>query len=125
MTTTVDMRTVSDSLPAVGSARPRAVTIRSRQGNRRYGLGFNGAELLEIGGCSSNDIFQETGKRGILVRNVQAKVAPTGRGERVRAQNVSFDVAVEADASQRDILDLIDRRDPVAEVPNLLCFALE
>jgi hypothetical protein len=119
MTTIVGIRTMSDSLLAV--VRPAADgDHRSRQASRRYRSGFDGAEPLEIGGCSGNDIFREAGKRGILVRNVQAKVRSDWSGEPVRAQNVSFDEAVEADASQQDILDLIDRTDPVAEVPKLI-----
>jgi OsmC-like protein len=77
------------------------------------------------GGCYSKDIFREAGKRGISVRNVQVAIRADWSGEPVRAQNVSFDVAVEADATQKDILDLIQRTVRVAEIPNSLRFGAE
>ena len=86
------------------------------------GLGFNGGELLllAIGGCYSNDIYREAAKRGLNVHNVQVKVTADWGGDPVRAQNVSFSVTVEADAPEREILDLIHHTDQVAEIPNSL-----
>jgi putative redox protein len=119
MMTTVEIRTMSDSSLAVGSAGPRAVTIDRAKEAGGYRLGFNGGELLlAIGGCDSNDIFRETGKRGLSVRNVQVTVRADWSGEPVRAQNVSFDVVVEADATQESILNLIPHTDRIAEIPN-------
>jgi organic hydroperoxide reductase OsmC/OhrA len=90
-------------------------------------LGFNGGELLllAIGGCYSNDIFREAGKRGISVRKVQVTVRADWSGEPVRAQSVSFDVAVEADATREDIFDLSQHTDRVAEIPNSLRLGTE
>ena len=76
--------------------------------------------LLAIGGCYSNDVFREAAKRGIAVKNVQVTVKADWGGEPVRAQNVSFDVVVEADATEAEIADLIRHTDRVAEIPNSL-----
>jgi putative redox protein len=91
------------------------------------GLGFNGGELLllAIGGCYSNDIFREAGKRGLSVKNVQVEVNADGGGDPVRAQNVSFSVVVEADAAEQEILELIRHTDHVAEIPNSLRLGAE
>jgi putative redox protein len=127
MMTTVDIRTMSDSSLAAGSAGPTTVTIDRAKETGGYGLGFNGGKLplLAIGGCYSNDIFREAGKRGISVRNVRVTIRDDWSGEPVRAQNVSCDVAVEADAPRRHILELIQHPDRVAEIPNSLRFGTE
>ncbi len=91
------------------------------------GLGFNGGELLllAIGGCYSNDIYREAGKRNITVHQVAVTVSADWGGDPVRAQNVSFAVKVEADASQQEILDLIHHTDSIAEIPNSLRLGAE
>jgi hypothetical protein len=106
--TTVNIRTISDSSLAVGSAGPRAVTIDRAKGTG----GYSDA----IAGCYSNDIFREAGKRGMSARKLQVTVRADWSDEPVRAQNVSYDVADEADA------DLIQHTDRVAEIPNSLRF---
>ena len=118
--TTVDIR-------AVGSAGLRTVTIDRVMAAGGCGLGFNGGKLLllAIGGCYSNDIFREAGKRGTSARNVQVTVRADWSGEPVRAQNVSFDVTVEAAATQENILELIQHTDRVGESPNSLRFGPE
>ena len=124
MMTTVDTRTVSDSSLAVASAGPRTVTIDRAKGTGGYLWRFNGGELLlAIGGGFSSDIFREAGKSGISLGKVKVAGRADWSGEPVRAQNVSFDVAFEADATQEDILDLIQHPDRIAEIPNSLRFA--
>lgn len=120
--TTVEIRTVSGSSLAVGSSGSKTVTIDRAKDAGGLGLGFNGGELLllAIGGCYSNDIFREAAKRGIDIENVQVTVIADWGGEPVRAQNVSFDVVVEADATEADIVELIRHTDRVAEIPNSL-----
>ncbi len=125
--TTVEIRTVSGSSLAVGSSGPRTVTIDRTKEAGGLGLGFNGGELLllAIGGCYCNDVFREAAKRGITVENVHVTVKADWAGDPVRAQNVSFDVVVEADASEAEILDLIRHTDRVAEIPNSLRLGTE
>jgi len=125
--TTVEIRTVAGSSLAVGSSGPRTVTIDRAKEAGGLGLGFNGGELLllAIGGCYSNDVFREAAKRGIAVKNVQVTVTADWGGEPVRAKNVSFDVVVEADATETEIAELIRHTDRVAEIPNSLRFSTE
>jgi putative redox protein len=118
----VEIRTVAGSSLAVGSSGPRTVTIDRAKEAGGLGLGFNGGELLllAIGGCYSNDVYREAAKRGLRVQNVEVKVTADWAGEPVRAQNVCFSVSVEAEATAREILDLIHHTDSVAEIPNSL-----
>jgi putative redox protein len=104
--TNVEIRTLSGGSLAVGSSGPRTVTIDRSKEAGGLGLGFNGGELLllAIGGCYSNDIYREAAKRGIAVNSVRVKVDADWSGDPVRAQNVSFSVIVEADASEATIL---------------------
>jgi len=125
--TSVEIRTLSGSSLAVGSSGPRTVTIDRAKEAGGLGLGFNGGELLllAIGGCYSNDIFREAAKRGVAVKSVQVTVKADWAGEPTRAQNVSFDVVVEADAAEAEIFELIRHTDRVAEIPNSLRFGTE
>jgi len=125
--TTVEIRTISESSLAVGSSGPRTVTIDRATEAGGLGLGFNGGELLllAIGGCYSNDIFREAVKRQISVKSVQVTVHADWGGDPVRAQNVSFDVSVEADAPEAAIRELIRHTDQVAEIPNSLRLGTE
>jgi putative redox protein len=125
--TSVEIRTVTESSLAVGSSGARTVTIDRTKESGGLGLGFNGGELLllAIGGCYSNDIFREAAKRGVAVSDVQVTVNADWAGKPVRAQNVSFSVVVEADACEKEILDLIRHTDQVAEISNSLRLGTE
>ncbi len=125
--TTVEIRTISGTSLAVGSSGSRTVTIDRSKESGGEGLGFNGGELLllAIGGCYSNDVFREATKRGLNVKNVQVTVNADWAGDPVRAQNVSFSVMVEADATQAEIVELIRHTDRVAEIPNSLRLGTE
>lgn len=120
--TVIEIRTLPDSSLAIGSSGPRTVTVDRAKEAGGQGLGFSGGELLllAIGGCFSNDIFREAARRGMIVHSVQVRVQADWGGEPVRAQNVSFSVQVEADASEQQITDLIQHTDRVAEIPNSL-----
>ncbi len=86
------------------------------------GLGYNGGELLflAIGACYTNDIFREASKRGINVKSVQVDVEGGWGGDPMRAQNVVFSAKVEAEASENEIMELIQQTDRVAEIHNSL-----
>ena len=122
--TRVEIRTMDGGSLAVGSSGSRTVTIDRNKEAGGLGLGFNGGELLllAIGGCYSNDIYREAAKRGLAVNAVQVVVNADWGGDPVRAQNVSFSVIVEANASETEILELIQHTDSVAEIPNSLRF---
>lgn len=125
--TTVEIRSLADSSLAVGSSGPRTVTIDRAKEAGGLGLGFNGGELLllAIGGCYSNDIYREAGKRGIKVHSVKVQVSADWGGEPVRAQDVTFSVVIEADAPEAEIGELIQHTDRVAEIPNSLRMGTE
>lgn len=125
--TTVEIRTITGSSLAVGSSGARTLTVDRPKESGGLGSGFNGGELLllAIGGCYSNDVFREAGKRGISVANVRITVSADWAGDPVRARNVQFSVVVEADASEQEIIELIQHTDRVAEIPNSLRLGTE
>ena len=125
--TTVEIRTIAGNSLAVGSSGGRTVTIDRAKAAGGLGLGFNGGELLllAVGGCYSNDMFREAEKRKMCVKNVRVIVRADWGGDPVRALNVSFDVSVEADAPEKEILALIQHTDRVAEIPNSLRLGTE
>ena len=120
--TNVRVRTVQDACVAVGWAGHRTLTVDRPEQAGGMGLGFNGAELLllAIGGCYCNDIFREAAKRSMEIKSVQLDVQADWGGDPVRAQNVTFSTRVESEASEADILALIEHTDQVAEIPNSL-----
>jgi len=88
-----------------------------------FGSSANGGEMLflALATCYCNDLYREAARRQITVRHVEVEV----RGEfqpdpGAVAENVTYDVRVEAEASEADILDLIRHTDTVAEVHNTL-----
>ena len=120
--TTVRVRTVQDACVAVGWAEHRTLTVDRPEQAGGMGLGFNGGELLllAIGGCYCNDIFREAAKRGMVIKSVQVDVQADWGGDPIRAQDVTFSTRIEAEASEADILALIEHTDQVAEIPNSL-----
>ena len=111
-----------ESYAAVGWAGNRTLTIDRPQDAGGMGLGYNGGELLflAIGACYTNDIFREAAKRGINVKSVQVDVEGDWGGDPVRAQDVMFFPKVEADASEKEIMELIHHTDRIAEINNSL-----
>ena len=120
--TTVRVRTVQDACVAVGWTGHRTLTIDRPEQAGGMGLGFNGGELLllAIGGCYCNDIFREAAKRGMAIKSVHVDVEADWGGEPVRAQNVTLATRIEAEASEGEILALIEDTDRLAEIPNSL-----
>lgn len=120
--TAVRVRTVQDACIAVGWTGPRTLTIDRPEQAGGMGLGFTGGELLllAIGGCYCNDIFREAAKLGMVIKSVQVDVQADWGGDPVRAQHVIFSPRIEAEASEADILALIEQTDRVAEIPNSL-----
>jgi putative redox protein len=120
--TSVRVRTVQDACVAVGWTGHRTLTIDRSEEAGGMGLGFNGGELLllAIGGCYCNDIFREAAKRGMVIKSVQVDVEADWGGEPVRAQNVTLATRIEAEASEKEILELIEYTDRIAEIPNSL-----
>ena len=110
--TSVRVRTVQDACVAVGWAGHRTLTVDRPEQAGGMGLGFNGGELLllAIGGCYCNDLFREAAKLGMVIKSVQVDVQADWEGDPVRAQNVTYSTRIEAEASEADILALMNRQ---------------
>src|SRR5512142_2496994 len=88
-----------------------------------YGSSVNGGELLflALATCYCNDICREAAKRNITVRSVRVEVSGDfGEAPGSRAQNITYRAAVEAEATEDQILDLMRHTDRVAEIHNTL-----
>lgn len=120
--TRVSVRTLHNAPTAVGWSGPRTLTIDRPEDAGGMGLGYSGGELLllALGACYTNDIFREAMKRGIDVRSVSVDVQGEWGGDPVRAQNITYSAAVEADAPETAIRALIEHTDRVAEIHNSL-----
>jgi organic hydroperoxide reductase OsmC/OhrA len=98
-----------------------AITIPSKSGG--YGSSANGGELLflALATCYCNDIYREAAKRSITVRSVQVEVSGEfGDAPGSAAENITYKAVVEAEASEADILALMQHTDTVAEIQNTL-----
>ncbi|MBK8027359.1 MAG: OsmC family protein [Chloroflexi bacterium] len=88
-----------------------------------YGSSANGGELLflALATCYCNDLYREAAKRNIAVQSVLVEVigefddAPGSA-----ARNIQYRAAVQAQASDEEIRDLMRYTDTVAEVQNTL-----
>lgn len=120
--TSIHVRTVNGASAAVGWSGPRTVTIDRPETAGGLGIGFNGGELLllAIGACYTNDLYREAARRNLTLSSVSVDVEGNWGGTPVRAQNVSFSVKVEANASEDEILALIKHTDEMAEIHNSL-----
>jgi hypothetical protein len=120
--TSLEMRTIAGGLLEVASSGPKTViTDRSKRG-AELGVGFNADELFQfaIGRGDSNAILPEAARRGRIAGNATITVNSDRGGDQVRAQNRSFSVVVDADASDQEIVDWIRHGDRMAEIPNSL-----
>jgi len=78
------------------------------------------SEPFRMPACYCNDLFREAAKLGMVIKSVQVDVQADWGGDPVRAQHVTFSPRIEAEASEADILALIEQTDRVAEIPNSL-----
>ena len=87
------------------------------------GSSVNGGELLflALATCYCNDVYREAAKQNIAVKSVEVTVKG-GFGDATGsvAENITYDVRAEADASEADIIALLRHTDTVAEVHNTL-----
>jgi len=125
--TSIHVRTIEGSSAAVGWSGPRTVTIDRAQAAGGLGIGFSGGELLllAIGACYTNDLYREAARKDLALKSVEVEVGGDWGGDPVRAQNVTFSVKVEANASEKEIRELIGHTDRVAEVHNSLRMGTE
>ena len=120
--TTIHVRTIDGASAAVGWSGPRTVVIDRPESSGGLGIGFSGGELLflALGACYTNDLYREAAKKNMVLRSVRVDVTGEWGGEPVRAQNVSFSVRIEGEASEEALLELIRHTDDVAEIHNSL-----
>lgn len=120
--TSIHVRTIEGASAAVGWSGPRTVTIDRSESAGGLGIGFNGGELLllALGACFTNDLYREAAKRSLTLSSVRVDVEGDWGGDPARAQNVTFSVRVEGKASEKEIRELVEHTDRVAEIHNSL-----
>jgi uncharacterized OsmC-like protein len=87
-----------------------------------YGSSLNGGELLclALATCFCNDIYRQARKHNIQVRQVEVFVESEFGAEGEPAKSISYKVKAQADASEEDLLELIQETDRMAEIHNTL-----
>jgi len=65
-------------------------------------------------------LYREAAKTGVVLKSVEVAVDGDWGGDPVRAQNVAFSVKVVAKASEKEIMELIEHTDELAEIHNSL-----
>lgn len=88
-----------------------------------FGSRARGGELLflAMATCYCNDIYREAARLNITVHSVEVEVTGDFAGVPGNvAENVVYTAAVEADASEEEILALMHHTDTVAEIQNCL-----
>jgi uncharacterized OsmC-like protein len=119
---TVHIRSAHEGSFSVGWTGQHSLVVDRGQGEGGQGMGFNGGQLLllSIGACFANDVYREADQRGFEILGVRVVVEADWEGNPPRARNVRFTTRVEAEASEDEIMDLIQHVDRLAEVHNTL-----
>lgn len=116
------LSTSPDSPVATGSSgkysltidRPKGTIILDRAGRPPpKGLGYSGGDLfmLALAGCFTNDVIGEASRRGLKLNRVDVDIEVDWGAKDACAESIGFSTNVEADASQKDITDLIQWAD--------------
>lgn len=87
-----------------------------------YGSSINGGELLllSLATCFCNDLYREANKRKILIEAVEVECTADFDAEGEAGANFHYKANVISKASTKEIEDLIDYTDKVAEIHNTL-----
>ena len=104
------------------STNDSQTTLEVKPKTNGRGSGVNGGELLflSLATCYCNDIFREAESMSIVVRELEVVVNGEFGGRGDPAKNVTFDVAISADASDEKIKELLHLTDTVAEIQNTM-----
>jgi putative redox protein len=118
----VHVRSAHEGTFSVGWSGQHSLVIDRSPGDGGQGMGFNGGQLLllAVGACYANDVFREATSREIDVVGIRVIVECDWAGEPVRARNIQLSTRVEADATEAEIIELIQHVDRIAEVHNTL-----
>ena len=117
----IEVRSVGGGQPtAIGSGGPFTLIVDRPSSAGGGGLGFNGGQLLNlaIGGCISNDLFREAGKRDVALERVVVRVDNDYVGEPAVATDIGYSVELYGAASEEQLRDLAAWVDEIAEIPN-------
>ena len=76
--------------------------------------------LLALATCFCNDIYREANKRGIGISSVEVLCEGEFGGEGEPGYNFKYRSNVVADASAKQIEDMVNHVDKIAEVHNTL-----
>lgn len=100
----------------------KAQSLAISAGAEGRGSAVNGGELLflAMATCYCNDVYREAKERGMVVESVEVEVTGHFGGKGEPAANVTYRASVQAQASEREVLDLMRHTDTVAEVQNTL-----
>lgn len=98
----------------------KEIKISSKESG--FGSAINGGEFLflALATCFCNDLYREAAKRNINVKEVQVTVSGNFGAEGEPASGITYTAQVSADASEKQIADLIRDTDKVAEIQNTL-----
>jgi putative redox protein len=123
----VHVRSAHEGTFSVGWTGQHSLVIDRSPGDGGQGMGFNGGQLLllALGACYANDFFREASKRDLEVVGIRVVVECDWEGDPMRAHNIQFSTRVEAEASEDEIMDLIQHVDRIAEVHNTLRAGVE
>ena len=87
-----------------------------------YGSSVNGGEflLLALATCYCNDLYREAAKRNITIDSVEVECTGDFGAEGEPGADFQYRAKVLSSASEREIDDLLNHTDRVAEVHNTL-----
>ncbi|WP_284651931.1 OsmC family protein [Flavobacterium terrisoli] len=87
-----------------------------------FGSSVNGGELLllSLATCFCNDIYREAAKRNLQLTDVEVVCHGEFGAEGETGSNFTYTVNIISEAPQREIEDLIQYTDNIAEVHNTL-----
>ena len=100
--------------------REKTISIPAKTEGK--GSAVNGGELLflALATCYCNDIYREAPRRNITVHSVAVTVTGTFGGEGEPGSNIRYEAVIDADCSDKELQQLLDDVDRIAEVHNTL-----
>jgi hypothetical protein len=73
-----------------------------------------------VAACISNDLYREAAAQGITLHRVAVTVRSDYAGTPAVSTPIAYDVAVEGEASEAELIALVGTVDAIAEIPNSL-----
>jgi organic hydroperoxide reductase OsmC/OhrA len=110
-----------NNITVTTDSNQKKISIPGKTGG--YGSSVSGGELLflSLATCFCNDLYREAAKRKIDIDAVEVTVSGHFAKEGEPASNITYEVNVRSpDNSQREITELINHVDAIAEIHNTL-----